>query len=177
MSFTLSLNAGDIDRIMDGVTVKADEAARPAAQAGAQVLYDAARANAARIKDTGGLAQAIYQVFSQRLSNDSKAVYHIAVNRKKAGFAHNVEFGHVERFAHYRDEQGRIRMRVRPEAKGKPRPMRGKANRAALDAYYVLLPTPVHVPAKPFLRPAFAAHMDEARAAMVKEFEKRVLES
>lgn len=91
-------------------------AARPAAQAAAQVIYEAARINApvgekehyfyGRGKQKygpfkpGSLRDAIYQVYSQKNSSETKATYHVSVNRKEAPYAAMVEFGTSRAAAH-----------------------------------------------------------------------------
>lgn len=70
---------------------KVQEAARPAAQAGAQVLYGQVRINVP--VGTGRLKSAIYQVFSQDFSGDGYATYHISWNKKKAPHGHLIEGG------------------------------------------------------------------------------------
>ena len=95
---------------------KIQEATRPAAQAGAQVIYDQARANAPMSEAAhffysrrskggkagqkylfypGDLKKSIYQVFSKRKSTDTVARYEISYNVQKAPYAHMVEFGTV----------------------------------------------------------------------------------
>ncbi|MDZ7863381.1 HK97-gp10 family putative phage morphogenesis protein [Acidovorax sp.] len=104
---------------MDTIKVGAVEAARPAAQAGAQVLHDEverrapvgteaehyfygkAAARAAKgdkkakayLFTRGNLKAAVYQYFNKRLSGNGRAVYSIAVNRQKAPYADMVENG------------------------------------------------------------------------------------
>jgi hypothetical protein len=85
-----------------------------------------------------------------------------------------VEFGYMQRYAYYKDAQGHVRLQVRPEMRGKPKPTAGSRNRALLDAYYVTLPTPVHVPAHSFIRAAWSSHKDRAFQAAMREFYKRL---
>lgn len=164
---TIAMDTTSLNRFLDELGESVDKAVRPAAQAGAQVLYDQVRSNVARMTKSGQLLAAIYQVYSKDRSSDLKAIYHIGVNNLKAGWWHNVEFGHLQRYAAYQDEQGRVRLRVRPEMIGKPKPSRGggKKSRARLDAYYVPLAQPVHVAAKPFLRSAVSRASDALVAA------------
>jgi HK97 gp10 family phage protein len=122
------------------------DAARPAAQAGAQVVYDAARALVPVSQkghwfygtsykktgqkywfDAGSLRNSIYQVYSQDNSSDSKATYHVSWNSKKAPYAWMVEFGTSRAAAHpfmgpaihdYRDMVGQaMRQRFLQEVK------------------------------------------------------------
>lgn len=167
----------DIDRMLSELSAmqgRAEEAARPAAQAAAQVLYDAVKANVARIgKKTGNLQRSIYQAFSLDNSGPGRATYHVSWNAHK-GFAphgHLVEYGHMQRYEYYQDDQGNVRPRVRPEAQGKPKP-RQRASQAVKDAYYVPLEGgPRLVAARPFIRPAIAKAaeaMDEAKAVFLE---------
>lgn len=101
------LNA-QLDRLGDA----AEAAARPAAQAVAQVYYEAVRGFAPRSKkghwfhgssfkingkkywfDSGSLVASIYQVYSKDNSSRAVAQYHISYNAKKAPYAAMVEFG------------------------------------------------------------------------------------
>ena len=122
------------------------EAARPAAQAGAQVLYDEVRRNVARIKrKTGNLASSIYQAYSKDNSTPGgRATYHVSWNAKKAPHGHLVEFGHLQRYEVIYDAKTR---RLFTD-KSKP------------------LATPRQVAARPFIRPALAAKSEEAYQAM-----------
>lgn len=95
------------------------EAARPSAQAGAQVIYDLAKAkvpvsskghwfHGTSFKfngkkyffEAGSLRKSLYQVYSLDKSTDSKATYHISWNRTKAPYAWMVEFGTSRASAH-----------------------------------------------------------------------------
>lgn len=84
---------------------------RPAAQAGAQILYDEMLARVpvaekphklkgGRVIPPGALKASIYQVYSQDHSRKGVATYHITWNRKKAPHGHLVEFGTSRAPAH-----------------------------------------------------------------------------
>lgn len=175
MSMTIKADLGGLNRLMAKLGTRMQEAARPAAQAAAQVLYEEVKRNATRGKrrESGKLASAIYQAYSADNSGPGHAVYHVSWNARKARHGHLVEFGHLQRYEYYQDDAGKVRPKVRPEMQGKPRPKPGGRNRAALDAYYVTLPTPVHVPAAPFVRPAMAK-FPQAMAAARAELLKRI---
>jgi HK97 gp10 family phage protein len=98
---------------------KMNAATRPAAQAGAQVIYEMARLNVHSSSkghwfhgksfrktgqkywiEPGSLHDAIYQAFSRDKSTDSKATYHINVRLKDAPYAYMVEFGTSRAPAH-----------------------------------------------------------------------------
>jgi HK97 gp10 family phage protein len=100
---------------LDATKDKLRAAARPAAQAGAQVIYDAARINAPVSQDShffyirgkkygpfapGTLRDSIYQVYSKAESSDTKATYQVSWNYKKAPYAFMVELGTSRAPAH-----------------------------------------------------------------------------
>lgn len=166
MSITLS--SGDLG--LDALDAAALEAARPAAQAGAQVLYDAVKANVSRIRRvSGNLERAIYQAFADAESGTGRATYRVSWNRKKAPHGWWLEFGFLQRYELARDARGRIFPMVRPEMRGKPKPKR-RASQAAKDAYYVPRKGgPRQVPGKAFIRSA-ASKMPLAQQAMADRF-------
>lgn len=164
--FSVHVDLGRFDALMDQLAGDADAAVRPAAQAGAQVLYDEARRLAGSKRKTGNLQAAVYQVFSKDNSGRSHATYHVSWNAKKAPHGHLVEFGHKQRYVTFRDERGRILTMVRPEKRGTPKPPR-RASQAAKDAYYMPLPGgPKTVPAHSFIRRALENKGAAASAAM-----------
>lgn len=104
---------------LDEIVAVVKEQVRPAAQAGAQVLYDEAKLRVpvsmgahwfygSSYKKTGqkyffnsgSLKAAIYQVFSQDNSTDEKSTYHIAWNHQKVPYGFMVEFGTSRAPAH-----------------------------------------------------------------------------
>lgn len=110
---------------LDKLGTQAEEAVRPAAQAGAQVLYEEARrlcpvsaeahyfyGSAAKkappgqkkqlayLFYPGNLRDAIYQVFSKDNSGAAKATYHVSWNHTKAPYGHMVERGTSNAPAH-----------------------------------------------------------------------------
>jgi HK97 gp10 family phage protein len=118
--FSLRVNAAGLLDKVNKLGAGAVAASRPAAQAGAQVFYDAARANAPRGRkghwfygtsfkvsgkrywfEAGSLQRAIYQAYSADNSNtQGLATYHVSWNAKKAPYGHMVEFGTVNAPAH-----------------------------------------------------------------------------
>lgn len=97
----IDLDLKKITQKLDGLAKASQEAVRPAAQAGAQVFYDRARAEApisekAHIFNIegrkygpfkpGNLRDSIYQVFSKKNSADGKATYHVSFNHTKAPY-------------------------------------------------------------------------------------------
>jgi HK97 gp10 family phage protein len=94
-------------------------ATRPAAQAGAQVIYDAAKLNVPvgtkghyfhgssfrkngkkYFFDAGTLKKAIYQVYSKSHSDKNLSTYHVSWNYKKAPYGFMVEMGTTHSAAH-----------------------------------------------------------------------------
>lgn len=167
--FAIKVDLSAFEAAMDADAKVCEEAARPAAQAGAQVLYDAVRANVSRIKRyTGNLASSIYQAYSKENSSQGLATYHVSWNHKKAPHGHLLEWGHLDRYVQYRDARGRFFPMVRPGMEGKPKPGR-RASRAEKDAYYVTRDVPIQVPARAFVRRAID-QMPRAEAAMRERF-------
>lgn len=171
-SFTMKLNLSSLQDLVRELGAASDAAARPSAQAAAQVLYAEVQRNVAGIrKKTGNLAAAIYQAYSPSNSGDGRAVYHVSWRTSKgsalrrAPHGHLVEWGYLQRYKMYQGNDGQIRPMVRPGMEGKPRPKRG-ASRAEKDAYYVPLEGgPRQVAARPFLRPALAKAKEAFDAA------------
>lgn len=147
---TISLRApdkfkADFKRMLDTLATDIEASVRPAAQAGAQVLYDAVKLNVSSMgRVTGNLDKSIYQVFSRDRSGQGLATYHVSWNHIKAPHGHLVEYGHVQRYATY-FKDGRWHTN-----KKKP------------------LAQPRQVAARPFIRPA-VAKFPEAVAAMETE--------
>ena len=99
MSFNLSIDLSAFERDMEALAERAEKAARPAAQAGAQVIYERVKANVAALgRKTGNLDSAIYQAFSANNSGEGKATYHVSWNATKAPHGHLVEWGYIKRW-------------------------------------------------------------------------------
>lgn len=163
-SFSVGANLTGLDALFDQLGDEVEEAARPAAQAAAQVLYDEVKKNVAALRrKTGNLDRSIYQAFSPSNSGHGKATYQVSWNHKKAPHGWLVENGYLQRYRYYQNARGEVRPMVRPGMDGQPRPKRG-ASQAVKDAYYVTLPTPIQVPAKAFVRRA-QSKFDAAYAA------------
>ncbi|WP_371865412.1 HK97 gp10 family phage protein [Duganella aquatilis] len=173
MTVGVSVNLGAMEAMFDALEDDVVAAARPAAQAGAQVLYDAVKQNVTNLgRVTGNLASSIYQVYSQDKSGDGRAVYHVSWNRRKAPHGGLVEFGYIQRYATYVGKDGQWYTAVRAEMRGKPKPSR-RAPQAVKDAYYVKLPQPKQVGAKAFLRSA-VVKLPEAKSAVETELLRRL---
>ena len=92
---------------LDALKAKLQAAARPAAQAAAQVFYNEVRARVpvgaeshgykgnATAFAPGNLKAAIYQVYSKTNSVDGKQTYQVSYNHKKAFYGRFLEFGTV----------------------------------------------------------------------------------
>jgi hypothetical protein len=154
-TFSIKVDFAPLDAAIDAAEADVQAAARPSAQAAAQVIYDEVRRNVAKIKRrTGNLASSIYQAYSQDNSRDGRQIYHISWNARKAPHGHLVEFGHLQRYEVSYDP------RTKRFTTHKDRP----------------LPTPVQVAARPFLRPAqakFPAAADAARERFFLELERK----
>jgi hypothetical protein len=160
----LSVNLSSLNAMLGEMGDLAEEAARPAAQAAAQVLADEMLSNVQRIRRvTGNLESAIYQVYSKDHSGPGHATYHVSWNHRKAPHGGLVEFGHIQRYVSFVGSDGKWYTAIRSGMRGKRRPARG-ASQAAKDAYYVTLPEPKQIAAQPFARPA-AGKFPEATAA------------
>jgi hypothetical protein len=132
-SLSIKFDPSLLNQQLDNIGGSALAAVRPAAQAGAQVLYDEVKLNVGRIKKkTGNLDASIYQVYSTDNSTHAKATYHISWNARKAPHGHLVEYGHLMTRKAYIGSDGKwYTSKVKIE--------------------------PKHVAARPFLRPAWDA--------------------
>jgi hypothetical protein len=181
-----SLNE-QLDRLQATVT----EALKPAAQAGAQVLYNEVRLRALTVGGSRELQASIYQKYLPESSVEGRAAYAISwrkqvapVNIKtgpnpEAGMPYStkgylIEYGHTQRYATYIGSDGEWHTAVQPSQRGKKLPKGKSKNRAAKDAHFVLRAGgPVRVPARSFLRSSFEAKKHEALEAVYKEMQKR----
>ena len=119
MSLRIKFDTREINRALDKITAASSQAIRPAAQAGADELYNTARAlcpvsdndhffYGTSYKKTGqryffksgNLRDSIYQVFSADNSGKDRATYHIAWNHTKAPYGFMVEYGTSRAPAH-----------------------------------------------------------------------------
>jgi len=108
MGMRINMNVAQFKEQLQATTNELQKATRPAAQAGAQIIYDAARLNAPVSKRPhkfygthkvygpyapGNLRDSIYQVFSKTNSYKDVSTYHISWNADKAPYGAMVEFG------------------------------------------------------------------------------------
>lgn len=131
MSFNLSIDMSAFESEMEQLADRAEKAARPAAQAGAQVLYERVKVNVAALgRKTGNLNSSIYQAYSANNSDEGKATYHVSWNATKAPHGHLVEWGYIKRWQSIMINGKWVTLKNRP------------------------LATPVQVPGKAFMRRA-----------------------
>lgn len=172
-SMSVKYDASRMMDYLDGFSDQVQEALRPVAAAGAKVLYDRVKLNVAGLgRVTGNLDSSIYRVLSESNSTANSIVYHVSWNHRKAPHGHLVEYGYMRRYEYYQNNQGQVRVKVRPGMEGKKKPGR-RASAAQKAAYYVTLPTPVFVPGKAFVRSAVSA-MDDAYRAAEDEMYRRL---
>ncbi len=107
----ISVDLNRVQQLVDSLVTVTESSARPAAQAGAQILYDEARRRAPVYRGgrhyrqvrggrgywvtPGQLRNAIYQVFSVDNSGGGRATYHISWNHSKAPHGHWMEYGNA----------------------------------------------------------------------------------
>ena len=116
-NFTIDFDSADAMAGLDRLADEAKAALRPAAQAGAQVLYNEVKLRVPvyrgplhfrHNKTKGGgywvtpgqLRDSIYQVFSRDNSDTEHVTYHISWNHSKAPHGHWMEFGNSRHPAH-----------------------------------------------------------------------------
>ena len=109
---TFDMDIGALNAQIDAIKTKAEAAIRPAAQAGAQVFYDAVKASAPKSKkghwfhgtsfkstgqkywfESGSLKNAVYQVYAKSESTKDQAVYQVAWNHRKVPYGFMVVHG------------------------------------------------------------------------------------
>lgn len=110
-ALTIKFDTRVMEHALDRMAEQAKEHARPAAQAGAEVLYQEVRMRAPVAKKVrrlksgrtilpGALKASIYQAYSQDNSGPDHATYHVSWNYRKAPHGHLVEFGTSRAPAH-----------------------------------------------------------------------------
>lgn len=151
-NFSISFDSRQMAALVDGMRQDVETASRPAAQAGAQFIYNQVRQNVGRLgQKTGNLQRSIYQVYSKDQSVSGQEVYHISWNARKAPHGHLVEYGYKQ-----------IHQVVKDRRSGKWITLKKKR-----------LATPKQVPPRPFVRPAMA-QFPQALKAIETEFYKRL---
>lgn len=174
-SVTMSVDTASLDALFDQLGDDAEAAARPAAFAGSDVLYNEVQSNVRRLgRKSGRLQKSIYQAFSESNSGPGRATYHVSWRTSGAGVraphGHLIEYDHIERYAVYLGRDGEWHTAVRPSMRGKKLPRR--ATRAQKDAFFVPRKGgPVQVPGKRFVRDAaskFPQALDAAEAKLLE---------
>lgn len=115
MGMAIRMNTTKFKEQLRAEVDKLHAATRPAAQAGAQIIYDRARVNAPVSQDShffyirgkkygpyapGTLKNSIYQVFSKDNSYKDRSTYHISFNKDKAPYGFIVHNGTSKTAAH-----------------------------------------------------------------------------
>ena len=115
MSMRISINVAKFKEELKAEADKLNQATRPAAQAGAQVIYDRAKQLVPTSRrahkfygqnkvygpySPGTLRDAIYQVFSKDNSYRDVSTYHVSWNADKAPYGWMVELGTSRAPAH-----------------------------------------------------------------------------
>ena len=115
MSARIKVDIAGFKQQLQSTADKMNQATRPAAQAGAQIIYERAKALAPRSDymhmfkidgrvygpyAPGNLRDSIYQVFSKDNSFSDVSTYHISWNADKAPYGAMVEFGTSKAPAH-----------------------------------------------------------------------------
>lgn len=103
--FTAIFKSEAMQKRLDGLVARATDNLRPAAQAGAQVYYEAVKA-AAPVGESvhhtkgkklafkpGNLRASIYQAYADTESDPRRAIYRISYNREKAFYGYFIEHG------------------------------------------------------------------------------------
>lgn len=153
-TLTIDADTSELDELIASMKENVQAALRPAAQAAAEVLYQAVRQNVAALgSKTGNLYASIYQAYSESKSGPDHATYHVSWRTSKDGLpraphGHLVEYGHIQKYKVYLGKDGHW-----------------YTNKKAP------LPTPVQVAARPFVRPAAARFPDAVEAATKKFLE------
>lgn len=115
MGMAIRMNTTKFKEQLRAEVDKLHAATRPAAQAGAQIIYDRARVNAPVSQDShffyirgkkygpyapGTLRDSIYQVFSKDNSFKDVSTYHISFNKSEAPYGFIVHNGTSRTAAH-----------------------------------------------------------------------------
>lgn len=114
MSARIKVDIAGFKQQLQATADKMNKATRPAAQAGAQIIYERAKALAPRSDHMhmfkidgrvygpyapGNLKNSIYQVFSKDNSFRDVSTYHVSWNADKAPYGYAYEFGESKKGA------------------------------------------------------------------------------
>jgi HK97 gp10 family phage protein len=114
MSLTINCDTRGLEVMLQRAAEDIDTVVRPAAQAGAQVVYDYVVARAPQSDhghwfygtnkrywfEAGTLTRSIYQVYSKDNSGKDHATYHISWNYRECPYGFMVEYGTANAPAH-----------------------------------------------------------------------------
>lgn len=149
--FTSARWRGSLAEKIKALGEGAHAALRPAAQAGAQVFYDEMLQRVPVAEGT--LRDSIYQFYLERKSDETRQVYVVGPNKGKAPHWHLVEFGHWQPYEVVVIDGQFKTLTDRP------------------------LPSPVFVPARPYIRPTLDATAVQAVEAMRERYTQALRES
>lgn len=159
--FSCTFDGSALFTALDNLGDKAVDAVRPAAYAGAKVLYDELKVRVpvsaesheykGKTYTPGTLKAAVYHKFSPEESTATRKTYKISYNARKAIHAHLVEYGYWQR---YKVVKTKVGWRVLKDKKGRP----------------IMLAKPKFIPPKPFIRPAYLAKEAQALQASQTRF-------
>lgn len=150
-----------------------DKCARPAAHQAALVLYDEMRERVP--VDQGALKDSIYRWHDPKQSVGGKQVYLVGPRKRKAPHWHFIEYGWTQYFKVRQLPDGRWVTLVRPEMRGKKPPSKN-ADLSVKKAYYQPLDVEKKHPAKPYIRAAYDARIEQALQRGKDRFAERVRE-
>ncbi len=188
----MGLDLGDFNAMLSEMGDEIEDAVRPAAQAGAEVLYRAVLRNIDGLSGTGNLKAAIYQAYSKRESGPLKATYFVSWRTSDAGLnatgqpvrtglpttrhAHLVEYGYIQKYAVHLAPDGNWYTVVKPKYQGKTPPWELAGRRTprpaeAAEWYQPRKGGPVQVPGKFFMRNAMSQSAAAEAAVRAKFFE------
>lgn len=169
-SVRVTVNTEKAITYLDGLNDRLHAAIRPAAQAGAQIIYDTVLYNLdsmlgkqrnAEIR--GVLKDAIYQKYIPEQSSEGLfCLYKVSWNSAKAPHGGLVEYGHRQIYRTYFGKDGRFHTAVRPDKLEIFKSYAGsKIPKNVRDQLFYRSANPTIVPPVPFMRNALS-RLDEA---------------
>jgi hypothetical protein len=157
---TLTADTSELDGLAALLKDRWEEGLQPAAEAGAEVILQRLRRNVEALgRKTGRLRESLYKVLSRDNSGPYRATYHMSWNYKKAPHGSLVENGHWQRYAMFKDAQGRWRMQInmsfaRTEG-GQMRPWpKRNDSQDYKNSYFVPLAQPIWIKGEKFVASA-----------------------
>jgi hypothetical protein len=183
-SVKITVNTDQVVAGLEAMNNRVHAAVRPAAQAGAQLIYEAVHFNLdtmlgkqCNVDIRGVLKSAIYQKFiTERSVEGLIATYHVSWNSSKAPHAWLVEYGHRQIYRTYFSRfDGKFHTAVRPEKAADFKAYAGKKippNLRPVFFYPAKQPITI-VPPVPFMRKAIA-ELDAAGKEVEKVIWKAV---